>query len=171
MDKQRRTDDEGQKLKANSRNTQHATRKYKEHKDVTTQQEPETHEHRYRINEVHNFGGFFGGDTVTLTATPYDAPEEERELTIDERALTNVRDRYTVAAGMLFALEFAGDRVDRATLLGAATHAELRAALGPAQFDAPLTAPQILSYRCDSCGLWVAGAPEEGKCVVCGHAM
>jgi hypothetical protein len=134
---------------------------------VTTQQESETHGRRYRIGEVHNFGGFFGGDTVTMTASLHDAPEDERELTIDERALTNVRDRYTVAAGMLFALEFAGERVERATLLGAAGHAELRAALGPAQLDAPLDAPHILSYRCNSCNLWVAGAPEEGKCVVC----
>ena len=101
-----------------------------------------------------------------LTATRRDT-HEEQSLTIDERAFTNVRDRYTIAAGMLLALTLSGERVDRAELLGAASQAELRAALGPAQVEGPLTESQILSYRCDSCGLWVAGAPEAGRCRVC----
>lgn len=122
----------------------------------------------YHVREVHNFGGFFGGDTVTLTATPAGAPDDEQTLTIDERAFSNVRDRYTVMAGMLLALTFAGDRVDRAELLAAATREELRAALGPAAFDGPLNGPLVLSYRCDSCGLWVAGAPTNGACRLCG---
>jgi hypothetical protein len=120
----------------------------------------------YLVQEVQNFGGFFGGDTVMLTATRRDT-HEEQSLTIDERAFTNVRDRYTIAAGMLLALTLSGERVDRAELLGAASQAELRAALGPAQVEGPLTESQILSYRCDSCGLWVAGAPEAGRCRVC----
>src|SRR5262245_38543129 len=121
---------------------------------------------QYLVQEVHNFGGFFGGDTVMLTATRRDT-HEEQSLTIDERAFTNVRDRYTIAAGMLLALTLSGERVDRAELLGAASHAELRAALGRVQADGPLAEPQILSYRCEGCGLWVAGAPEEGRCRIC----
>jgi hypothetical protein len=120
----------------------------------------------YLVQEVHNFGGFFGGDTVMLAATRRDT-HEEQSLTIDERAFTNVRDRYTIAAGMLLALTLSGERVDRAELLGAASQAELRAALGPAQAEGPLAGPQILSYRCDSCELWVAGAPDAGKCRIC----
>jgi hypothetical protein len=129
---------------------------------------------RYLVREVHNFGGFFGGDTVTLTATQYNGPtssvdpDTEETLTIDQQAFANVRDRHTICAGMLLALTLAGERVDRAELLGAATHAELRAALGPPTVDGPLDSPLILSYCCDACGLWVAGAPAQGQCRVCG---
>jgi hypothetical protein len=125
---------------------------------------------RYLVQEVHNFGGFFGGDTVTLTATPFDAAtnNEEQTITIDQQALTNVRDRHTIGAGMLLALTLTGDRVDRAELLGAASQSELRSALGLTAPDGPLAGALILSYRCDTCNLWVAGAPEQGKCRLCG---
>src|SRR4051812_32844323 len=125
----------------------------------------------YLIQEVHNFGGFFGGDTVTLTATRRDAPAEEQTLTIDERVFTNVRDRHTIAAGMLLALQLTGERVDRAELLGAATQAELRAALGAPEIGGQLDGPLILSYRCEACGVWVAGAPDKGNCRVCGQPI
>lgn len=125
----------------------------------------------YLVREVHNFGGFFGGDTVTLTAVRRDTPDEERTITIDERAFTNVRDRHTITAGMALALALSGARVDRAELLGAATHPALRAALGPIAPGGPLDGPHILSYRCDACGLWVAGAPEAGTCRLCGQAL
>ena len=126
---------------------------------------------RYLVREVHNFGGFFGGDTVTLTATRPDQPEDEETITIDQQALANVRDRHTIAAGMLLELTMAGDRVDRAELLGAATQAELRAALGAPALPAQLDAPLVLSYRCAACQLWVAGAPEQNACRVCGTAL
>ncbi|MBS1966482.1 MAG: hypothetical protein JST60_11825 [Chloroflexi bacterium SZAS-1] len=126
---------------------------------------------RYLVQEVHNFGGFFGGDTVTLTAARPQAPEQEETLTIDQGALVNVRDRHTICAGMLLALTLAGDRIDRAELLGAASHAELRAALGPAQPQEHLDSPQILSYQCPSCGLWVAGAPNTMHCRICGTQL
>jgi hypothetical protein len=137
--------------------------------DTTNNSQPDP---LYLVQEVHNFGGFFGGDTVTLTAAVQGgAPGDERTLTIDERALANMRDRHTMAAGMLLAVKLTGERVDRAELLGAATHAELRAALGQAQVDGPLDGPQILSYRCDACGLWVAGAPAGGRCRLCGQPI
>lgn len=125
----------------------------------------------YLVREVHNFGGFFGGDTVTLTASPADAPDDEQTLTIDERAFSNVRDRHTVAAGMLLALAFAGERVERAELLGAPTREELRAALGPAEPRGPLEGPLVLSYRCARCGVWVAGAPSGAACRLCGQPL
>jgi rubrerythrin len=124
----------------------------------------------YLVQEVHNFGGFFGGDTVTLTAVQRDT-QVEQTLMIDERSFTNVRDRHTIAAGMLLELTLSGERVDHAELLGAASQAELRAALGTPQLAGPLAGPQILSYRCDGCGLWVAGAPETGQCRVCGRPI
>ena len=59
---------------------------------------------RIWVTEVHNFGGFFGGDTVTLSATPWPDGDEET-LTIDERALANVRERHLIGAEMLLELE------------------------------------------------------------------
>jgi hypothetical protein len=126
---------------------------------------------RYLVQEVHNFGGFFGGDTVTLSATQLDRPDEEATITIDQQALANVRDRHTIAAGMLLELQMSGDRVDRAELLGAATHAELRAALGPAALPVQFDQPLVLSYRCEGCKLWVAGTPQSGACRLCGTPL
>ena len=127
---------------------------------------------RFLVLEVHNFGGFFGGDTVTLTATPFDhdtAPAgEEQTITIDQQALANVPDRHSISAGMLLELERTGERVDRAELLGAATHAELRAALGAPVVPEQLATPLILSYACRACELWVAGTPIDDRCRVCG---
>ncbi len=126
---------------------------------------------RFLVQEVHNFGGFFGGDTVTLTATPFGdvgvLAGQEQMITIDQQALANVRDRHTISAGMLLELSRTGERVDRAELLGAATHAQLRAALGAPAAIGSLAEPLILSYACQTCDLWVAGAPEQGCCRIC----
>jgi hypothetical protein len=125
----------------------------------------------YWVREIQNYGGFFGGEIVTLTAAGRADTGDERSFTIDERALTNVRDRHTIAAGMLLGLVLSGERVERAELLGAPTHVALRAALGPPALAAPLEQPLVLSYRCDGCTLWVAGAPEQGACRICGEAL
>ena len=113
---------------------------------------------RWRVLEVHNFGGFFGGDTVTLTASRW-SDQVEDTITIDERALANVPDRHTVAPSMVFDLTMAGDRVDRADLLGAADWAVLDAALGGELPPRPLQGLHVRAYRCNHCGLWVAGEP------------
>jgi hypothetical protein len=120
----------------------------------------------FHVQEVHNFGGFFGGDTVTLTATPFGGGEEQT-ITIDQQALANVGDRHTIRPGMLLDLALTGERVERAELLGAASRAELREALGPPAPAGPLAGPLILSYYCETCKLWVAGAPVEGRCRLC----
>jgi rubrerythrin len=123
---------------------------------------------RLLVTEVHNFGGFFGGDTVTLSGAEWRAEAaEERTLTIDQAALANVADRHSVAAGMLLDLAFAGERVERATLLGAGTHAELRRALGEPALPAALDAPVALAHRCAGCALWVP-TDAAGACPVCG---
>jgi hypothetical protein len=123
---------------------------------------------RFLVSEVHNFGGFFGGDTVTLSGADWrvaGAPEET--LTIDAAALANVADRHMIAAGMLLGLAMAGERVERAVLLGAAGHAELRRALGTPQLPARLAGPLTLSHRCGHCALWVE-TTEAGGCPLCG---
>jgi hypothetical protein len=139
----------------------------------------------FLVQQVDNFGGFFAGEIVTVTAIRRHSPsqgaggnstdgepsEEPRTLAIDERVFTNVRDRHTIAAGMLLKLALSGERVDRAELIGATSQAELRAALGTAPPAAPLDGPLVLSYRCDPCGLWLAGAPEDDRCWLCGHPI
>jgi rubrerythrin len=123
---------------------------------------------RLLISEVHNFGGFFGGDTVSLSGAEWRAAEAaERTLTIDEAALANVPDRHQVAAGMLLELQFAGERVERATLLGAGSHAALRAALGPPALPNTLAAPLLLAHRCASCALWVPTTQDPARCPIC----
>jgi len=123
---------------------------------------------RLLISEVHNFGGFFGGDTVSLSGAVWrSAGAPEQTLTIDEAALANVADRHRMVAGMLLDLTFAGERVEQALLLGAPSHAELRAALGPAPLDAPVVAPRVLSHLCASCALWVVTLPSPERCPIC----
>lgn len=122
---------------------------------------------RVQVHEVHNFGGFFGGDTVTLTAHPWGGGEDQ-EYTIDQQALANVADRYTICAGMLLDLVFAGDRVEAATVRAAPSYDELRAALGPAT---AIAAPAVLAYHCPACALWIDGAPDGNTCTICGGIL
>lgn len=126
---------------------------------------------RYIVTEVHNYGGFFGGDTVTLSAQPAGAAGDELTLVIDEKALENVSERHKIVPGMVLALKMDGERVDHAWVLSAAQHEELRAALGPVTIAGPLDKPVVLSKRCPSCERWTAreylGA---GQCPACGAA-
>lgn len=125
---------------------------------------------RWRVLEVHNFGGFFGGDTVTLTAARWDDHTEET-LTIDEKALANVHDRYAIAPEMVLDLLMAGERVDRAELIGAADWELLDAALSAEAPQGPIHEPRIRAYHCDTCGLWILGSPVTGsnvaRCRLC----
>jgi hypothetical protein len=123
---------------------------------------------RLLITELHNFGGFFGGDTVTLSGAEWRAEAAaEPTLTIDQAALANVADRHTLAVGMLLELQFAGERVERAVLLGARSHNELRRALGEPALPAQLDTPLALSHHCASCELWVTTAHEPERCPIC----
>ncbi len=129
---------------------------------------------RWSVLEVHNFGGFFGGDTVTLTASRWGDGVEET-ITIDEKALANVRDRHTIAPSMVLDLQMVGDRVDQASLLAAAEWPLLDAALGAEAPPGPLHGPRIRAYCCDHCNLWVDGEParegEVRRCILCGNAL
>lgn len=122
------------------------------------------------VTEVHNFGGFFGGDTVTLSAVPWPEGDEET-LTIDDKALANIEDRHTVAPEMLLQLDMSGERVDRAALVGARELAVLHHALGSAPSADNLNGPRIRAYRCTSCQLWLVGLPDgqpgDLSCTIC----
>ncbi len=123
------------------------------------------------VTEVHNFGGFFGGDTVTLSATPW--PQgEETTWTIDEKVLDNVSDRHIIAPGMLLQLEVNGERVDRAWVLAAREWKTLREVLSSPPPDDVLAAPRVRAYRCLHCALWVAGQPASSvTCGLCGQSI
>jgi len=124
---------------------------------------------RWQVIEVHNFGGFFGGDTVTLTAICWEDQSEET-LTIDEKALSNVRERHAVAPSMVFDLHMAGERVDQADLLAADDWALLEAALGDEPTAGTFSGPQVRAFHCAQCGLWIVGEPaadDEPRCTLC----
>ena len=122
----------------------------------------------WRVLEVHNVGGFFGGDTVTLTARRWDNQIEET-ITIDEKALVNMQDRYHVAPGMVFDLQMTGTRVDKAGLLGASDWQTLKLALASVPPSGPLKEPSIRAYHCLHCDLWVLGTPGgDGMNRCCG---
>jgi hypothetical protein len=125
------------------------------------------------VTEVHNFGGFFGGDTVTLSCVTWQNGSNEQTLTIDDAALINVDERHNICEGMLLALTMTGERVDRAELIAAAGYAELRQALGPPDLGSHLPGPLLLSHRCTSCGMWVRTRYESGTaiCPLCHTAV
>jgi len=124
---------------------------------------------RLLVSEIHNVGGFFGGDTVSLAGTPWPSDGDEQAFTIDEAALTNITSRFALVPGMLLELDVDGATIGRARLLAANDPRVLRAALGPPALPSSLDAPLVVSYYCLSCNLWVAGAPETtGQCILCG---
>ncbi len=128
----------------------------------------------WRVLEVHNFGGFFGGDTVTLTdARLVDGYEET--LTIDEKALSNIRDRYCVGPALVLQLEMVGARVDSASLRAAADWATLDSALVPQPRTTDLVGPSIRAYHCRHCELWIDGLPrlQDGLplCQICDRRL
>lgn len=127
----------------------------------------------YRVKEVFNYGGFFAGDTVTLAAIPL-AGGEERDFTIDEHVLTNVSDRHKIVAGLILALDTSGDKVERATVVGAATRESLRATIDSnrEREDPAQAAYRVFAYKCPTCDAWVRGEPiaqAEGgyRCRLC----
>jgi len=122
---------------------------------------------RVVIREVLNVGGFFAGETVTLTAQPWPDGGPEQTLTIDDAALRNVTARHLLTPGMILELHWAGERIDQATLLGAAQFADLQAArrLPPIP---PSFSPQVLSFRCPICKMWALTVGDPPRCAVCG---
>jgi hypothetical protein len=123
---------------------------------------------RIFISEVHNFGGFFGGDTVTLDAVPWGGGEAAT-WTIDEKALQNIGDRYLIAADMLLDVELAGDRVDKAWVRAARAWDMIKPVITSS--GEPIPTPQARAYYCTTCDLWVLGAPTDAngmlRCALC----
>ncbi|WP_322496977.1 hypothetical protein [Chloroflexus sp.] len=124
---------------------------------------------RVVIREVLNVGGFFAGETVTLAAQQWPDGGPEQTVTIDDAAFTNVIARHLLTPGMILELQFAGDRVEQATLLGAPDYAGLRAAWRQPPI-LPTPTPRVLSFRCPVCKVWVAATGDPPVCAVCAAA-
>ena len=142
----------------------------------------------YRIHEVLNYGGFFSGDTVTVTAHAVAQPDAELTLTIDQGALTNLDDRFQILAGMALDVQLEGDHVVSATLVATPDRAMLRSIVKTKQLVQAATAAGggvstglpgrpagadslIFAHYCAQCNLWILGAPRDGKCGVEGHNL
>ncbi len=128
----------------------------------------------YRVQEVLNYGGFFGGDTISAIFVPY-AGGEERDFTLDEHLFDNLKDRYKVLDGFILDLETdeQGDKVSRARVLAAPELRQLKEAIDPGTPSEQARRYRVFAYKCSAENLWVRGEPEElgegrYRCVLCG---
>jgi len=134
----------------------------------------------YIIDEVLNYGGFFGGNTVTIYAHTPATPDDDRKFIIAEQNFENLRDgdRFKVSEGQMLGLVLDGDEVRSARLAGAPTREALRAATASPR---PLPGHELevrsLAYHCGHCNLWIAGQPpRQGAdgpylCEICGNPL
>ncbi|MBI5879778.1 MAG: hypothetical protein HZB53_19200 [Chloroflexi bacterium] len=120
-----------------------------------------------RVREVTSYGGFFGGDSITLLAQPLAGPGDELTLTIEQDDLAV--DRHRIVAGMVLDAQLEGEHVVRATVAAAPDRAQLRDALPAAA--GPLAGPHIFAHYCAACALWIHGEPVNGACRLQGHAL
>ena len=127
----------------------------------------------YIVTDVLNFGGFFGGETVTLDATLRSDPSKFASFIIPEHVFENLTVRHLIAPGMALGLVVENGEVRAARVLGAPTRDQLKQIVKPpAQGDMGDAAPRALSYRCADCDLWITGTPgrrEDGTyhCLLC----
>lgn len=131
------------------------------------------------IDEVLNYGGFFGGTTVTLYAHPPDAPREDRKFIIPDHVFENLRggDRFKILEGQVLGLVLAGDEVRTARILGAPSREVLREVATPLPEPNAGPGPRSLAYHCAQCERWYLGTPPRPTpdgpyvCAICGHAL
>ncbi|MDQ4078700.1 MAG: hypothetical protein M3220_20970 [Chloroflexota bacterium] len=126
----------------------------------------------YKVKEVLNYGGFFGGDTISAIVEPYGGGAEQ-DVTIDEHAFDNLKDRYKVLDGFILDLEMDEGNVTNARIVAAPELQQLKEAIDP---DAPSERERryrVFAYKCSPEDIWVRGEPEElgedrYRCVICG---
>ncbi|MDQ6694651.1 MAG: hypothetical protein M3014_09565 [Chloroflexota bacterium] len=129
----------------------------------------------YIVTDVLNFGGFFGGETVTLDATLRSDPKKFASFIIPEHLFENLTMRHLIAPGMALSLVVDGGEIRAARVVGAPTREQLKEIIKQPSSTDSTPGPRALSYRCTQCNLWIAGTPElrEGSyyCVVCGSKL
>ncbi len=75
----------------------------------------------YVVADVLNFGGFFGGETVTLDASLRADPGKMSSFIIPEHVFDNLTVRHLIAPGMALGLVVDNGEVRAARVLGAPT--------------------------------------------------
>ncbi len=130
----------------------------------------------YIVTDVLNFGGFFGGETVTLDAYPLATPDKYASFIIPEHLFDNLTQRHLIAPGMALGLVVDNGEVRGARVLGAPTREQLKEIVKHPPPDPTSTAgPRALSYRCQSCNLWITGTPDQREgiyyCRLCGTKL
>lgn len=132
----------------------------------------------YRIKEVLNYGGFFGGDTISAIFEPFEGGAEQ-DFTIDQHVFDNLKDRYKILDHFVLALETNGPAVSHARILAAPTREQLKEAIDPDTPSEQARRYRVFAYKCTKCPqgpLWVRGEPEElgggqYRCVLCGQSF
>lgn len=130
----------------------------------------------YIVTDVLNFGGFFGGETVTLDAAPISTPGKISGFIIPEHVFDNLTQRHLIAAGMALGLVVDNGEVRAARVLGAPTREQLKEIVKAPTPGGDGPGPRALSYRCATCDLWITGTPdrrEDGAyhCRLCGTKL
>ncbi len=124
----------------------------------------------FRVQEVVSYGGFFGGDSITLTAVLLVETGAERTLTIDQEMLSAAGiDRHRIVAGMVLDVSLEGEHVAGAAIAAAPERVQLREAV-PASVG-PLDGPRVFAHYCPACALWILGEPDGRVCRLQGHRL
>lgn len=130
----------------------------------------------YLVVDVLNFGGFFGGETVTLDAAPLTAPDKIAGFIIPEHVFDNLTQRHLIAAGMVLGLVVDNGEVRAARVLAAPTREQLKELVKQPAPTESGPGPRALSYKCAHDNLWIAGMPrrhDDGAyyCTLCGQKL
>jgi hypothetical protein len=115
----------------------------------------------YVVLDVLNFGGFFGGETVTLDASPMADRDRVQGFIIPEHLFDNLTQRHLIAAGMALGLVVDGGEVRAARVLGAPEREQLKQIVKQPAPGESGPGPRALMYRCASCDLWITGMPTQ----------
>jgi hypothetical protein len=130
----------------------------------------------YIVADVLNFGGFFGGETVTLDASPQATPDKIASFIIPEHVFDNLTMRHLIASGMALGLVVDNGEIRAARVLGAPTREQLKEIVKPPAPTESGPGPRALSYKCAHCNLWITGTPERRDdggyyCLICGTKL
>lgn len=128
----------------------------------------------YRINQVLNYGGFFGGDTLSGIFEPFGGGEEV-DFTIDQHLIENVSDRYKILDHFVLEIDHDGPTVRHALVVASPTRQQLKEAIDTSKPGEVERKYRVFAYKCTKCPygeLWVRGEPEEigdgqYRCILC----